>query len=259
MMGLLHKPFTRYLHNGSRMVVVPAEHIQQQIFWYGYYEKEAVLTWEAFLTGQPVVLDIGANTGYYSLVAAPLAREVYSFEPSTHTRRQLESNIRLNGMRNVHPQAIALSDHSGFAGFYISKPDNTGMSGLLPAENFTGSVETVRTARLDEWIAENNIQDVHCIKIDVEGAELKVLNGGSRLIASSRPAIFMEVIEDQLRRYGAGKEDVFEFFRSRHYRAYEMIAPLRVRRVDQAAEGYTMLFVPDEAGVPAAVTVLERS
>lgn len=47
-MGLLHKPFTRYLHNGSRMVVVPAEQIQQQIFWYGYYEKEAVLTWEVF-------------------------------------------------------------------------------------------------------------------------------------------------------------------------------------------------------------------
>ena len=95
------------------MYVIPSEHIQQQLFWYGYYEKKAILTWEAFIHKGDTVLDIGANTGYYSLVAASKAKQVYAFEPATSIRQLLEKNITLNKINNIKVQAVAISNKTG--------------------------------------------------------------------------------------------------------------------------------------------------
>jgi len=67
------------------MLITPAEHIQQQLFWYGYYEKPVALLLEEFIKDDSTILDIGAHIGYFTLVAAQRAKngKIYAFEPVT--------------------------------------------------------------------------------------------------------------------------------------------------------------------------------
>ena len=101
-------PFLKRIHNGLLVAVEPREHIQQQLFWYGFYEKIYVLTWEAFILPGAVVLDIGANFGYYSMVAAPKASAVYAFEPEPGNFTNLcAGNVGLASQ----PALIAVESH----------------------------------------------------------------------------------------------------------------------------------------------------
>ena len=68
--SLFNKPFIKKLHNGQLISLVPQDHIQRTILWYGFYEKDSILTWEKLIDRDSVVFDIGANIGYYTLIAA---------------------------------------------------------------------------------------------------------------------------------------------------------------------------------------------
>jgi hypothetical protein len=68
--GNSDKIFHKKLHNGLLFQVNPKEHVQKDIFWYGFYEKKYVLAWELLIQSDFSVADIGANAGYYSLVAS---------------------------------------------------------------------------------------------------------------------------------------------------------------------------------------------
>lgn len=235
LMGVLDRIYTRKLHNGSLIYVNPSEHIQRQLFWYGYYEKEVILTWEAFLQDDSIVLDIGANTGYYSLIAARKAKQVYAFEPSPLMRQQLQQNIALNAIQNISVEPYAASDESGSATLYLSTNDNSGMTGMQPAENFSGTTEIVKTISIDEWLTTKGSPKIHMIKIDVEGAEMKVLKGMEELLKRDHPGIFIEVIPGLLEKYNHTAEHLFQFLAALGYDPYEVsgnknIVPLTAGR-----------------------------
>lgn len=257
--GLHHRNYQKRLHNGSIMVVNPSEHIQQQIFWYGYYEKEAVLTWESCLDNNSIVLDIGANTGYYTLVAAPLALKVYSFEPSSIAREQLALNVQLNGFKNVDIRKEAISNTEGVQDFYLSGPSNTGMSGFQPAENFSGTIEQVPVTSIDTWFKSVNQPRVDCVKIDVEGAEMKVLSGMKHLLHDHHPILFIEVIEDLLEKYKSSPAELYQFLEAIGYVAYEITGIRKLRRVTSPREAYTIIFLPANGRFPPTVSVQEQS
>lgn len=214
------------------MYVNPSEHIQQQLFWYGYYEKEVILTWEAFLQTGYVVLDIGANAGYYSLIASRKVRQVYAFEPSPLMRQQLEKNIALNALPNISVEPYAVSDKDGTARLYLSADDNSGMTGMQPAENFSGTTEMVKTVSIDEWLLTKGSPTINVIKIDVEGAEMKVLEGMKGLLKKDHPDICIEIIPSLLGKYGNKAEDVFQFLDDLGYNPYEFIGDKHINRID---------------------------
>lgn len=220
-MGLLNRVYTKKLHNGLLMYVNPSEHIQQQIFWYGYYEKEVIGIWESFLHSHFTVLDIGANAGYYSLIASKKAKQVYAFEPSPLMREQLEKNITLNGIRNISIEPYAVSNQNGSTTLYLSSNDNSGMTGMQPAENFSGATEIVNTIRIDEWILTKDSPTIDVIKIDVEGAEMKVLEGMKGLLEKDHPDIFIEIIPSLLEKYGHAAEDIFTYLDMLDYAPYK--------------------------------------
>ncbi|HEX7847805.1 MAG TPA: FkbM family methyltransferase, partial [Chitinophagaceae bacterium] len=253
--GLYEKPFIKKLHNGSSFFTVPAEHIQQQIFWYGYYEKEAVLTWEAFLHKHAVCLDIGANTGYYSIIAAAKAKQVYAFEPSSVNRNWLTKNIALNDLTNIHVQSFAVSNQKGNEHFYNADNSNSGMSGLSKPGNFAGSIENVETISLDEWLSANNITHVDCIKIDVEGAEMNVLQGMENRIDKLKPVIFIEVIEELLQKFGHSVPAIFNFLWDKGYKAYAVPAAKVLQLIEEPIEAYTLIFIPADHLVPDGISI----
>jgi FkbM family methyltransferase len=148
-----------------------------------------------------IVLDIGANRGYFTVLAAKLVGvrgRVYSFEPNPTVRQDLENHVAINDLATVVKiEALALSDTTGSEiEFFVSNdPHNSGLSTLTPDAELlrTGALSKehlirVSTQSLDDWLFANNIpQRVDLIKMDVECAEMKVLHGAMRTLADRPP------------------------------------------------------------------------
>ena len=153
------------------------------------------------------VLDVGANTGIFSLLAAasnPRAA-VFAFEPLAHVRQVLEANLELNPSLSprIQVHACALSNTIGSARFFETVNDQgflTTSSSLEISHArsmdhgkfLDGEVETIT---LDAW-AERHLGDrrLGLIKIDVETHEYAVIEGGGAVIARHRPMIILEVL-----------------------------------------------------------------
>ncbi len=145
-----------------------------------------------------VFVDIGANTGILSLVAAarvgPGGR-VFSFEPNPSVLDELRRHVAINGFEDrIQTFGLALSDAAGVAELHVSDA-STGLSSLVvdtaPCADTlraSGRSVTVRTGRFDDWITDAGVDRVDLVKIDVEGAEDDVLDGMRESLAAGRIA-----------------------------------------------------------------------
>jgi len=163
-------------------------------FFLGSYEPEQTALFEHYVTPGAVVYDIGAHYGYYSLLSSVLAGEVGSvlaFEPSPHNLAFLRHHLRINHLANVRVIEKAVADHVGVAHF-----DMGGGSGIGHLSE-DGKVE-VQLTTLDALADELPAPTV--MKIDVEGAEMAVFQGGQKTIEHARPIIFLSVHSPELKR-----------------------------------------------------------
>ena len=242
--SLQNKPFKKKLHNGQIINLKPHDHIQKTILWYGFYEKESILTWEKFVKKDSVVIDIGANIGYYTLVAAGKAESgaVHSFEPISENFLALQNNIRLNNLTNVIANNSGVSDMELSAPFFISADDNIGMSGLKPAENFSGVSETKPIITLDNYAVKNNLQKIDLIKIDIEGNEMNALKGMTNILKKYKPILFIEVVNEHLIKFDTSADEVYSFLRSMGYEAYEIVAANNLKEIKNVEEGEMIIF-----------------
>ncbi len=215
------------------------------------------MMWENLIRQDSTVCDIGANIGYYSLIAAHKAclGSVFSFEPSSYLFDQLCSNIKLNNFKNITPYNLALSDQTGKADFFPSTEDNLGMAGLHPAENFSGSIETIHTINFQEWKEKELRRKVNFIKIDVEGMEMKVLSGMNQVLDKERPVLFIEVIDQHLRKNNSSILELFEFLWKKQYNGFEITGLNILRKTDIPIESDTVIFAPKEYYFPLLVKV----
>jgi FkbM family methyltransferase len=137
-----------------------------------------------------VVLDIGANTGTYTLYLAHLAKHVYAFEPHPDNFKQLQENTKL--LDNVLRYEVAISNRSDFRFLYTCPQDN-GMNRLYPSKWCEGGEQIrVSTIKLDDafLITENN--KINFVKMDIEGYEYHAIKGMTKLIQRDKPIIMME-------------------------------------------------------------------
>ena len=159
-------------------------------------------------------VDVGANIGIYTAALAKLTPTVHAFEPST----RLATLLRNSSLPNVCVHQQAVSDKPGTATLRTPiQKDKLLASSLATLEthnvNDTFTEETVSLIVLDDVISET----VGFIKIDVEGHELKVLNGALRIIEAYRPIFLVECEE----RHGAGNlRNLFAFFANKEYFGY---------------------------------------
>lgn len=167
----------------------------------GYEELETAFMLRALRRGT-TVLDVGANRGYYTLLASqrvgPRGR-VIAFEPSARERRFLKANLFLNRCRNVVVESFALGGASGAADLYVVEGYSTGCNCLRSRQaELPGYTTTVSMRTLDEYVKGQGIDHVDLLKMDIEGAELEVIRGASRFLRRRpRPIIVCELI-DQL-------------------------------------------------------------
>ncbi|MFL5810839.1 MAG: FkbM family methyltransferase, partial [Flavisolibacter sp.] len=228
------------IHNGLLMGVNSQDLLQQQILWYGFYEKKYVMTWERLIEKNSIILDIGANIGYYSLVAAGKAvnGHVYAFEPSSESYDQLQRNIAVNKLANITAFKRAVFNSSEERTLFISEKTNIGMGGLSTPVNFSGETEQVETIQIDQWIEMQKINKIDFIKIDIEGAEYDALKGMRKLLEKYRPTIFVEIFDPLLLRFGHNHLDVYQLLNDLDYQAFDVdekgeLVPLKAPRQDE--------------------------
>ena len=185
-----------------KMSLLLRDTIARALFLYGTFEISGTRLMQAFLGQGMTFVDVGANIGYYTLLAARAVGEggaVYAFEPNAAVRSLLEGNLRLNGLQGrvqVRPHAVARD--SGEIRFYPSTtPDNSGVSSLLPGAGRSDAGQVVPCVSLDDFAAAlPGRRRIDLMKIDVEGAELEVLAGGRGVLSGgAAPAIIFETLD----------------------------------------------------------------
>lgn len=168
------------------------KYIGQKIALQKYEEYESQLILQN-VNKDSVVIDVGANIGYYTLLLAKVCKKVYAFEPDKNCFEILKKNIDENKLKNVVLFNLAVSDKKEKAEFIIDK-ENLGnsriqtpqSSGQLP---LTGEHKTILCESLDNFIKN---EKVDLIKIDVQGHEPKVILGAKRIIKKYKPILFLE-------------------------------------------------------------------
>ena len=179
--------------------------IENEIFWKGIqgYEKYSLKIWTLLSKNSKVIVDVGANSGIYTLLAAAenTASAILSFEPSRITYERLLKNIEYNGFRNVSTMNVAVSNKNGTATLYdVIDPNQTSASLEMEMAHQTHSSNRyeVSTRTLDLLLEEFESHEVDLIKIDVELHEIAVLEGFARGLQQFNPAFIIEVLKDAI-------------------------------------------------------------
>ena len=156
-------------------------------FWLGIFEYDKQIIFSEQILPGKIVYDIGAHVGFYTLLAAELTGpkgKVFAFEPVPNNLYFLKRHIQLNKLTNVDVIEAAVADFTGRTSFVVSL---SGLEGSLSAQ---GALE-VSTVEIDNLVEQGKILPPDYIKIDVEGAELKVLSGANKTLRKYRPVLFL--------------------------------------------------------------------
>jgi FkbM family methyltransferase len=180
--------------------------------------------WKEILAPDSLFVDVGANIGIYSLWAADLGAEVIAVEPVAEIRQALRENAALNGY-DFEIVPAALSREPGIMKFTDGWPST--MNHLVP-ENEAGGVD-VEVRTLDTVLGD---RVANGLKIDVEGAERLVLEGGSRAMAERRlPVIQLEWTRMSDIVYGESREKLADLLQSHGYQFFRADEEGKLREV----------------------------
>lgn len=188
--------------------------ISSQLYFWGYtnYELPVTRLFDELLDRARCVIDVGANIGYYTLLAASrLPRgAVHAFEPWPTLFARLETACRSNGFHHVVLNQAAVSDRDGVTRLYLPTTSATDahLSNASLVEGFAASNRhiEVTTLRLDTYVARRGLRHLDLVKVDAEGAELAVLRGLGQLLFELKPDLILEVLEpyvEELERFFA--------------------------------------------------------
>ena len=161
-----------------------------------------------------VFVDVGSNYGWHSIKSSSFCSVIYSFEPQKYIHNVQKMSINENNISNIQLYNCGIGD----------KNENKEMS---PIDYDSPSIhmgdlsvgiggESIEVRTLDSF----QIPKVDFIKIDVQGYEKYVLEGGKNTIMSSKPTIIIEMEDHQLRRFNYGVVELFEQLRSMDYYIY---------------------------------------
>lgn len=173
-----------------------------------------------------VVFDVGANIGLISQPAAWLVGrrgQVHAFEPSPAVSESLRRRVELLRLRNVVTNRCAVGRTVGQATLYEYESFHGGASSLRPETRTAGPHDhetTVPVDSIDRYVASCGIQRVDFIKIDVEGAELEVLEGAGQTLGDYRPALFIEASPQTLAAFGSTVDDLLAVVTAIGYEAF---------------------------------------
>ncbi len=182
--------------------------IEMTIFWRGAFkarEGSELYLWSRLILDADVVLDVGANNGVYTLIAATNQKaKVYAFEPVPLVYKMLEENIDLNQMHNIVPKKEIIGDVTGTSTLFVPKEGWVDVASLEKgfAEKFNENkkMEEINcpSITVDDLLMREQIKKTDKIvcKIDVEGAEHRVVKGMQNILNEGNVVILAELLTE---------------------------------------------------------------
>jgi FkbM family methyltransferase len=162
----------------------------------GTTEPELQAAFALFLKPGMTLYDIGANVGFFSVIAARLVGatgRVVAFDPLPSNIAAIAHNANLNGFERVIGKELALGKVDGEASFIVSADPNWGRLASLGKTPEAVRGELKVTVRRIDTVVSEGLAPPDAIKMDVEGAEVDVLEGASETLRSSRPILFIDL------------------------------------------------------------------
>lgn len=182
---------------------------------YDYHEMNFLLR---YLRSEDIFLDIGANIGVYTLLAASKIHSgsIYSFEALPKNYKRLEENLKLNQFEQVKTYELAISDSKGSVALNLAEGDS------MPfiSQTATKNTITVPTDTLDHLLQNQSFANLTLAKMDIEGAEILALKSATSLLKQQRPHVWILEINDAVNNFGHQKQDLVDLLSSYGYNLY---------------------------------------
>jgi FkbM family methyltransferase len=228
----LHRPFvgSTYIpirYGSFQIVVNPQDYCGGRLYYWGSYEREQTKSLIHLLDTlhASTFIDVGANIGYYSLLVAAKGVSVIAVEASPQVLPALERSILLNHDLSSRIRLVraAASDLEGEIPFWVNTvTHNFGLGSTIGSHPDTQSTAvSVPCVRLDDVISSETPGPLLC-KVDVEGAECRVLKGMINTIRTLHPVFILEVHPIELKGVGSSALDVLSFLWACNYSTEEL-------------------------------------
>ena len=248
--GVVNRLLGRFLRITTRdgiklRLTNPLEYHQRTLLYTNLaYEPEVTSIMTSILEEGDTFFDVGANLGYYTLLASKRVGfhgQVHAFEPAPQQFEHLSLNVRINRATNVVLNNVALSEATGEREMQFSLGWNQGTHSFGATEGAT-TTGLVRCRTIDEYVASNRIERIDALKVDVEGAELLVFRGAEKTIRSFLiPVIFFEACEHHARALGNSTIEVKSYLRQLGYDIFRLNAESGLERTEDVEEDFANL------------------
>jgi len=236
------KAFVAKIHDIDSVMIVDPRTYFPKVYVEGSYEKAVVKFLKRELSPGMVCIDVGANVGYYTLLMAKLVGQqgrIIAFEPTPSTARVLTKNVTLNQRSNIVVEELALFNEEGVREFQVG-PSGYEVYNSLGAITHPSAVEQnfenyrVRCVTLDTYLTSSGIgtDGVDLVKIDVEGAELMVLQGMEETMREScNLSILFEFSDWTTAGFGYQSEQIARWLLERNYHLFLLKSSRHLRKV----------------------------
>jgi len=206
---------------GSKMYLDPGDSLDLSINGV-YGELDTKIIRDNIKEGH-IVIDVGANIGYYTLIFAQLAGttgKVFAFEPEPKNFELLQKNVKVNDYSNTINQNYAVSDSNGNVSLFLAKNGIVGHR--ISNFDINSNSILVKKIPLDDYFTKLNLLDkINFVKIDVEGFEFGVLKGMTKIIEKSKNLkIFLEFNRTGIEEAGFDPKEILDFLYKNNFKIY---------------------------------------
>lgn len=209
----------------QKMVLDLTSHMDRGIFLSGLFGKDIEDNLTTFLlthtVSDAVFFDVGANSGYFSLLCASLAKKgsIHSFEPVPKTYKNFVRSISLNNIHNIFPNNLCIGAKEGYVTFYIATHSDVSS---LKKTSFQESSRKIRSrmTTLSSYCKKRNIKKIDIMKIDTEGNEKDILMSSKKLLMQYKPILIVEFSNKTTESFGYHPNELYDYLSQLGYRIY---------------------------------------
>jgi FkbM family methyltransferase len=240
----LHLPHSsrQVLRLGQVRLELDVRDLTMRAMYQDLYEVDNISFLRKVLRPGGTVFDVGANIGYLTAIAASLVGRtgyVHAFEPVPELYRRLERLKALNPQFNIRLSKQAAGAKSDWLDLSLSRDGNLGWNTLVPGfmteEQSSGQLR-VEVVPLDQYLAEQGIERLDFVKIDVEGYEFPVLQGLRYALKHLRPVVLCEIAPGAYPVVGHTIEEFEAFLDQFEYRTFDVrMNPVRIGRLNRTS------------------------
>jgi len=226
---IAHRPFVHPAIQlpliDGRSILIDYVFARHRYDHFGDRHNAGLRQWLAACSGQDVIFDVGAHIGLYALPAAKeisAEGKIYAFEPSHANCRYLSRHLEYNRLSNVNVNNVLVGGEDREETDFYENDRADAMNAMLVQKNVQDyRLVKRRQITLDRFCAEKDLVP-QVIKIDVEGAELKVLKGARDVLTTHAPRIFLSVHPKRMEAMGDAVQDLVDCV---HQWGYDIMTP----------------------------------